>query len=171
MSGTDADSRKRQRPSSDKGWKKDLPAFLDASASVSAATYGARRLPEIKAVWEVARPAHCSAVDNMVNEYKSGGGKTSSRHLRRRTTSHRPRKRHRYPSSRGPLRDSMETDETQGETNSISKEKKQATRRMRRKLPFLRTQHESWGADDDTSSTPPATTNLFLSLSFLFLNS
>ncbi|CAB9503700.1 CobW domain-containing protein [Seminavis robusta] len=83
-------------------WKlaQELPAFLDASASVSASTFAARRLPELKKLYSIN-----SATNNTTNTLrqgslgplKSSGCKTSSRHLRRRATSHKARKRHRYP--------------------------------------------------------------------------
>jgi len=114
-------NRKRQ------GWK-DLPAFLDASASVSATTFGARRLPEIKALWS----AQSQTALTIGQEYKSDGGKTSSRHLRRRTTSHLPRKRHRYP------RGKPEDDKCEGG------DKKRPCRRARRKPAPLREQHRVW---------------------------
>jgi Ribonucleases P/MRP protein subunit POP1 len=93
--------RQRQRQPA---WRlaQDLPDFLDASASVSASTFGARRLPEIKALWKAATvgTATCSGTSPLPEEpLKSSGCKTSSRHLRRRATSHKARKRHRFPTS------------------------------------------------------------------------
>jgi hypothetical protein len=89
--------------------------FLDASATVNAGLFGARRLPEIKILWRRLVQEDLNAVnggngrpnysddDNRTREGgirragESGGGKISSRHLRRRTNSHRPRRRHRFP--------------------------------------------------------------------------
>ncbi|VEU44065.1 unnamed protein product [Pseudo-nitzschia multistriata] len=87
-------------------WR-EAPSFLDATSSVAVSTFGARRLPELQNLY------HCylgdgasSSVDatlDIVHETPtllSGGGKTSSRHLRRRTTAVKSRKhRHRYPRS------------------------------------------------------------------------
>ncbi len=90
-----------------KSWKRgsadwrEGPAFLDATSSVSASTFGARRLPELKSLYFATRPEHNDS-DHIIHERKnllSGGGKRSSRHLRRRTTAiHSRRHRHRYPS-------------------------------------------------------------------------
>jgi Ribonucleases P/MRP protein subunit POP1 len=112
------------------GWL-EQPAFLDASATVSASIFGARRLPELKSLYRsfsktkkadkrqhnaisgttdkednnVVDPVTKNPrVNNNVAKQRSdqfllsGGGKTSSRHLRRRTTNLNSRKRHRYPS-------------------------------------------------------------------------
>jgi hypothetical protein len=105
--------------------------FLDASASVHAGLFGARRLPEIKSLWRQVvldgLLAHTNDLSfgggtvasstiggtgedpqRVTNEGKgrvreairrpgeSGGGKISSRHLRRRTNSHQPRRRFRF---------------------------------------------------------------------------
>lgn len=113
-------SNKRKRPD----WK-NLPAFLDSSASVSATTFGARRLPEIKALWN-AQPESSATFEQKL---QSNGGKTSSRHLRRRTTSHLPRRRHRYPRGK-----------SESGTNHSNK---RPCRRARRKPALLRQQHES----------------------------
>jgi hypothetical protein len=110
------------------GWL-EQPAFLDASAAVSASIFGARRLPELKSLYcsfpkkqkhksqhniksgttdkeenAVDPVTKNQRVDNNVISQQgkdqflfSGGGKTSSRHLRRRTTNLNSRKRHRYP--------------------------------------------------------------------------
>lgn len=99
--GQHTNNKKRQRtfvkrPSS--SWK-DQPAFLDASASISVATFGARRLPELQQLYT----PKCDTDDNIQAEHvalESGGGQTSSRHLRRRTTSHQSRRhRHRFPTT------------------------------------------------------------------------
>ena len=92
---------------SSKRWKKgsadwrEGPSFLDATSSVSASTFGARRLPELKSLYFATRPDNNND-DHIIHERKnllSGGGKRSSRHLRRRTTAiHSKRHRHRYPS-------------------------------------------------------------------------
>ena len=114
-------SSKRKRPD----WK-NLPAFLDSSASVSATTFGARRLPELKALWN-AQPESSATADQKL---QSNGGKTSSRHLRRRTTSHLPRRRHRYPRGKPE--------------SGANHSNKRPCRRARRKPALLRQQHETW---------------------------
>ena len=127
---TDEKSRKRHRPS----WKKEQPAFLDASASVSASTFGARRIPELKQLY--LQRHQCSTLAKEISvvaqdvAFQSGGGQTSSRHLRRRTTSHKSRRhRHRFPTS-GP------------ETNP---EKKSFTRKAKRSSPSTLAQgHHDW---------------------------
>ncbi len=84
------------------GWR-DGPAFLDATSSVSASTFGARRLPEIKNLYFSTRFLEDDKEDSIIHERKnllSGGGKRSSRHLRRRTTAIRSKRhRHRYPTT------------------------------------------------------------------------
>ncbi|KAK1745015.1 ribonucleases P/MRP protein subunit Pop1 [Skeletonema marinoi] len=67
--------------------------FLDSSATVHAGLFGARRLPEIKSLWrhvvqnEVVKLEHNKQPDQTTTRKvgESGGGKISSRHLRRRT--------------------------------------------------------------------------------------
>ena len=69
------------------------PQFLATSATVSVPTFGARRLDEVQDLWDkVGGPKS----DQLLPP--SDSRRTSSRHLRRRATSHNPRKRHRYPS-------------------------------------------------------------------------
>eukprot|EP00978_Attheya_sp_CCMP212_P048594 scaffold547682_cov63-Attheya_sp.AAC.1 len=41
-----------------------LPDFLDASASVSAGTFGARRLPELKSLWRTHMSNTLSRTNN-----------------------------------------------------------------------------------------------------------
>ena len=104
--------RKRKRRSQQE-WL-SLPTYIDASATVSACIFGARRLPELKQLyqqtgnnWKAQEKAssdgssHIQSGEGGVLQREqsllSGGGKTSSRHLRRRTTSLKGRKRHRFP--------------------------------------------------------------------------
>ncbi len=88
----------------------DLPKFLDAESNVTAARFGARRLPEMRKMWHIAvqessqGTVHVNGKQNPnVNDhddeayYRSGGCKVSNRHLRRRTGSHNRRRRHRFP--------------------------------------------------------------------------
>lgn len=118
-------------------WK-DLPGFCDASASLSAATFGARRLPEIKSLWTQAclQQQGDETLDAAPEDFlKSGGGKTSSRHLRRRATSHKSRKRHRYPTTNDALPSSKASSE---EMTAESR------RKRRKKHSILYAKHESW---------------------------
>ncbi len=72
---------------------------MDATSSVSASTFGARRLPELKNLYFQTRLDNND--DHIIHERKnllSAGGKRSSRHLRRRTTAIHSKRRHRYPS-------------------------------------------------------------------------
>ena len=139
---------------SSKRWKKgsadwrEGPAFLDATSSVSASTFGARRLPELKSLYFATRPDNIATPpdnnndDHIIHERKnllSGGGKRSSRHLRRRTTAiHSKRHRHRYPSP------------------SKAPEYKGSTRKSKRKKSnHLESEHLQWlspkGADEAAS--------------------
>ena len=110
---------------SNQSWS-NLPSFVDASATVSSCIFGSRRLPELKNLYYHQHDRHhfIQQNDQAVGFHqlqrqtqrgggnlkissssgsflRSGGGKTSSRHLRRRTTSLKSRtKRHRYPRGR-----------------------------------------------------------------------
>ena len=79
-------------------WK-DLPSFCDASGSVNASLFAARRLPEIKQIWSQTVQERHSIPVLSTDALKSGGKKTSSRHLRKRATSHISYKRHRFPTA------------------------------------------------------------------------
>ncbi|KAL3803850.1 hypothetical protein HJC23_004012 [Cyclotella cryptica] len=97
----DTSRRARQREYQRKRLRHDdynTHQFLDASATVHAGLFGARRLPEIKSLWRSLVLTEISSADEAVRRVgEPGGGKVSSRHLRRRTGSHRPQRRHRYP--------------------------------------------------------------------------
>ena len=129
MNPADRKSRKK--------WLRDLPAFLDAASSVSSATFGARRLPELKALWSQVRGHNC-VIDRLDEPFQSAGHKTSTRHLRRRTTSHASRKRHRYPL--GYPEDGL---------SSKSAATKILSRKSRRKPSLLRIDHSSWQRKDE----------------------
>jgi len=84
--------------------KEPLSQFLDASCGVTPATFAARRLPEIKALWR--KSLYLDSLEKLNNDkegfkkednWKSEGKKLSVRHLRRRTGSYHPRRHHRYP--------------------------------------------------------------------------
>lgn len=129
--------RSNNRTYDQPAWKRasELPDFLDASASVSASTFGARRLPEIKALWNVAVSSEKQPEDSL----KSSGCKTSSRHLRRRVASYKSRRRHRYP-----------------EANHINLERKivdPSRKANRGKKSYLCLSHESWWRGDKAAGT------------------
>ena len=108
-----------------KSWK-DAPSFLDATASVSVATFGGRRLPELKQLYWKSQQSNGVVTSNLPERgLTSGGGKRSSRHLRRRTTAFSKTHRHRYPE------DLMRY---QGKTRK--------SKRKKRKL--LTDEHENW---------------------------
>ncbi|CAJ1934948.1 unnamed protein product [Cylindrotheca closterium] len=109
--------RKRKR-SSRPSWK-DLPAFLDISSTVSVSLFASRRLPELRDLHAQLRTAangqssaqdrHGSSVNSKPSQVqpevalRSGGAKTSSRHLRRRTTAvERKKHKHRFPKGNQP---------------------------------------------------------------------
>ena len=146
MNHTKSFKKQQQQPAKrcrqDWSQRIQLPSFLDASASVSATTFGARRLPEIKSLWRATLSSLSSeqhhgaaaAAAAAAAGLKSGGGKTATRHLRRRTTSHQPRRRHRFP---------------QGNDDVVTKETTQTTkkipcRRARRKPKLLDENHQVW---------------------------
>lgn len=135
----DGNKSKKQRP---KGPRPAAPAFTDHTASVIAATFAARRLPELKQLYE-AREAP-SLLDT--RGFQSGGGKASSRHLRRRVTSFRRRQRHRYPTGGG--RNSGRTATTSShvpENEGDTKTSKPPSRRKRRKnKTLLQEKHSQW---------------------------
>lgn len=115
-------------------WKRNLPDFLDASSSVSIGPFGARRLPELKDLYNaVSEKPSRSHVDEAL---LSGGRSTSSRHLRRRTGSFQSRKRHRFPAGY-----------TKNEATKSSVKKSQ-NRKSRRKRHFLRAEHSNWQSVD-----------------------
>jgi hypothetical protein len=113
----------------------DLPAFLDASASVSASIFGARRLPELKSMYqELQQDANANATADPPEQcFQSIGGKTSARHLRRRTTSMHRRIRHRFPIGRSKPKEFLTREEASEIATMITTEKvKSTTRRARR---------------------------------------
>eukprot|EP00934_Nitzschia_sp_Nitz4_P008209 Nitzschia sp. Nitz4//scaffold173_size47512//31936//34068//NITZ4_007163-RA/size47512-processed-gene-0.38-mRNA-1//-1//CDS//3329538817//8199//frame0 len=96
-----------QKPQDSKKYKRNYgpdwktqPSFLDSTVSVAAATFGARRVPELKTLYHQTVVKSNAKVD-VTAALLSGGGKTSSRHLRRRTTAVKKRKHHRYPQGNG----------------------------------------------------------------------
>ena len=152
--------------------------FLDSSATVQAGLFGARRLPEIKSLWRrlvhdelnkvnegyvrrnSADDENRSGEEGVRRAGESGGGKISSRHLRRRTNSHRPRRRHRFPRgindaclkedvSDNGLMDTSDRSENRdnygGNFNGGQNQTKQVPcRRSRRKPALMKASHSSW---------------------------
>lgn len=78
-----------------------MPAFLDASATVSVGLFGSRRLPELNELYSAHHKEKKTDTNKQIiriDPLQSGGAKTSSRHLRRRTTAVEKRKhKHRFP--------------------------------------------------------------------------
>eukprot|EP00980_Cylindrotheca_fusiformis_P002042 scaffold449_cov138-Cylindrotheca_fusiformis.AAC.18 len=91
-------NNKRKRPTPGASWK-DLPAFLDASTTVSVGLFGSRRLPELNALYrDIKKKTKQKPTLTTIDALQSGGAKTSTRHLRRRTTAVFKRKyKHRFP--------------------------------------------------------------------------
>ena len=145
-----------------------LPRFLDSTGAVTAGTFSARRLPEMKSLWRsylksrhaeaavgaggasasgAAASAAASRLDDSWN-YRSGGRKASDRHLRRRTGSHHRRRRHRFP--RGfPADNDIRKGEDGGaggvdDTIDTGGDIKMPCRRARRKAAVLREAHRGW---------------------------
>ncbi|KAL7505748.1 hypothetical protein ACHAXN_003187 [Cyclotella atomus] len=121
--GTDAAKKQaeyKRRRKKDQDYSKH--AFLDASATVHAGLFAARRLPEIKSLWRgLVDDAIESGSSGVRKVGHSGGGKISCRHLRRRTGSHRPRRRHRFPRGDYGRKTSTDDDglEIDSEPNSV----------------------------------------------------
>ncbi|KAG7355220.1 ribonuclease P/MRP domain containing protein [Nitzschia inconspicua] len=161
-------------------WK-DAPSFLDATASVSAATFGSRRLPELQRLYHATLTKTKDENDLLTNQTNfikaetpllSGGGKRSSRHLRRRTTAVESKKHyHRYPrnvqttldsvaDSRSEIHASVKEDHTfmeyQGNTRK-SQRKKRSLLLQNHTSTWLMdsTKHEA----ETTTTTTTTTTN------------
>ncbi len=156
-----------------------LPRFLDSTGAVTASTFAARRLPEMKSLWRsFLSTKHAQTDATLIDAggitcttssfaagtadatddaalYRSGGRKTSDRHLRRRTGSHCRRRRHRYPAGGGlPASVDGPGDETNTADDGDvmmatrrkkpSKEKENPCRRARRKRGLLCEAHRHW---------------------------
>ena len=177
--GTNNSHRRKRRSD----WR-DGPAFLDATSTVSASTFGARRLPELKNLYFQNRSgsttaslkSSASVKDNddtyLIHERQnllSGGGKRSSRHLRRRTTAIQSKKhRHRYPfPARGVLAAAAAFETDGGEEEQPTY--KGATRKSRRKKrSHLEGEHLKWllinnnnndNNNDNDNDNDPVTAN------------
>jgi len=160
-----------------------LPRFLDSTGAVTAGTFSARRLPEMKSLWRsylenkhaekaaadagVSQVAEACRLDDSWN-YRSGGRKASDRHLRRRTGSHHSRRRHRFPNGLpatdggGTSIKGSEKDGVGGTVEDAADTKidgrKRPCRRARRKPAALRAAHRGWQTQppSESSSSPPA---------------
>mmetsp|Transcript_6818 Transcript_6818/g.8610 ORF Transcript_6818/g.8610 Transcript_6818/m.8610 type:complete len:831 (-) Transcript_6818:338-2830(-) len=128
-------------------WRKistSIPQFLDADNTVTASKFGARRLPEMKALWKTF--LHTNLQEESEKEqktkcgdtwhYESRGCKVSQRHLRRRTRSHHSKKRHRFP-----IGDKSSTKETDEIETSASNSR---SRKARRKPSTMKQNHSQW---------------------------
>jgi hypothetical protein len=163
-------------PSDNKLWKQwkrqqshdyNTHDFLDSSATVNAGLFGARRLPEIKSLWRRLVQEELNVVNGNADNHTGvggsrragdcGGGKISSRHLRRRTNSHRPRRRHRFPRGENGEHgvgnndlmascDRSEIFDNSGEhiTAGQNQTMHEPSRRARRKPAFMKATHSGW---------------------------
>ncbi|KAL7530991.1 hypothetical protein ACHAXR_003790, partial [Thalassiosira sp. AJA248-18] len=166
-----------------KQWKDDYNThqFLDASATVHAGLFGSRRLPEIKSLWRQMVQEEFSSLPGGKSDGsnvqvhgsirragESGGGKISSRHLRRRTNSHKRRRRHRFPrgicdsggGGTGVREDAEDAndvtndnakndepdvgDDSEKKSSAVQKHQKQKCRRARRKPALMKKSHSHW---------------------------
>ena len=133
--------------------------FLDSSATVHAGLFGARRLPEIKSLWRHVVQNEANLEHNSqpyqtttITVGESGGGKISSRHLRRRTGSHKRRRRHRFPRGVESSTDCEEdksdipqtSEQLQPQKEKLTSQIKQKCRRARRKPALLKQMHSCW---------------------------
>ena len=143
-----------------------LPRFLDSTGAVTAGTFAARRLPEMKSLWRSflsTKHAKSDAVTFNAGSvgpitgvaapiaddaalYRSGGRKTSDRHLRRRTGSHSRRRRHRYPTRDvlPQLEGASTGDVVMTNDKKPNEQDKKPCRRARRKRGTLREAHRHW---------------------------
>jgi Ribonucleases P/MRP protein subunit POP1 len=143
LDGTSSRNRKRRRDSSDGRRSLGRPgasSFLDATGAVSVSTFGSRRLPELERLYSevVDNKRKTTVATDVLRPYLSGGGKTSSRHLRRRTTSVRTRKHfHRYPQLRDGGEDNQQ-EKSPPTWQGISRKSK------RKKQSQLKGQHLLW---------------------------
>ena len=134
-----------------------LPAFTDVTASVTAAAFAARRLPELRQLQSATtslnqqqHPASAAALD--ISGFLSGGGQPSSRHLRRRATSFRRRQRYRSMVGRSGSSVVVDPKKKTNDNNNDNddedpnKEQQQtkSRRQQRRHTSTLVAQHSTW---------------------------
>jgi hypothetical protein len=148
-----------------------LASVLDATSVISVAQFSTRRLPELHELWKLhqdcisrntatksdrATQQDSNWCDDGLKRLLSQGGKSHSmRHLRRRTKSHQPKRRHRR--HQGELAQKIGDEEGGGESNDKPQqhqEKVTAPRRSRRKPKNLQLYHRGWwNAAGEASST------------------
>ena len=148
-----------------RGWKRSkqapppAPAFTDVTASVSAAQFTARRLPELKQLYVQRKFVASTLLDTI--GFQSGGGRTSSRHLRRRATSFQRRQRHRYPhTQKVGVPPEPQQDKKEGNDDKDDPPSTPSRRKQRRNKAALIAKHSVWkrpvttatDAEDTTSS-------------------
>jgi ribonuclease P/MRP protein subunit POP1 len=166
--GNDDTKSKRKRIKNKQSWKRSnqhsttsAPAFTDVTASVSAATFPARRLPELRQLYQQRKFLTPSLLDT--SGFESGGGKTSSRHLRRRASSFQPRKRHRYPAGGGGVgegrtqlspHNKLEKDDDKEILKQSQPNPPPNRRKQRRNRATLIQKHSSWTQACEATSTP-----------------
>ena len=140
----------------------ELPKFLDAESSITAARFGARRLPEMKKMWKSLLVESSSeetrGVDDYSAYYKSGGCKISNRHLRRRTGSHNRRRRHRFPANQSS--EVAEENDASGDIKCDKSAESLKSRRARRKPQLLRVKNSQWKNINRTTITDESEKNI-----------
>ena len=152
------------------------PAFADVTASVIAATFAARRLPELQQVLPavVQRASSASRQTSSLLDtrgFQSGGHKASKRHLRRRVTSFQRRQRHRYPTNTNKKTETTTTTTTatppssntlQHQQNENTKQTTRSRRTRRKNKRQLQATHSQWRwlpTDDNDSEAITAPTH------------
>jgi hypothetical protein len=144
------------------------PAFCDYTCTVTADAFGASRLPELQAL---LLPHTHVPLANPTDALASGGRKTSDRHMRRRSTSHRPKRWYRpqHRNNKNKPMESSSADERnvpsdeplQTTTTNIEDDKSRTvrstlSRKARRRTPhLLRSPHERWKMSAHTTALQP----------------
>ena len=157
MSSPRSDSRRSKKRPRD---SVPQPAFCDATATVSATQFGARRLPEIKALLLLSSAAAVGSSSSVpvanTAALQSGGRKTSNRHLRRRATSHQPRgnKRRRFLRAARGRNGSKIGDDDDSKKIGNENGEPQSRKACRQKAGYLQSKHETWRHASAFSSHP-----------------
>ena len=149
--------RRKKGPAAAAADREPPPSFCNATASLVASSFAASRLEEIQALYhkvqqddedERTAAARGSVVtgsksNNRMNRppppatntvaldgraYSSQACQTSARHLRRRTTSHNPPRRHRYPLGDFPPRPHSESQQEQHRSSHNNRNSVDTTR-------------------------------------------
>ena len=109
--------------------RKEAPSIVDATTMISVGTFAARRLPELKQLWysnPAVKKEKGDVIQKMITNLSSQGRKChSTRHLRRRTKSFMPRRRHR-------------------QANSVGEPSEKQCRRKRRKPVTMQNLNRGW---------------------------